>query len=256
MNHRTHARGAVVLVLTVGILVPLLIAKDKKPKEAFKISGYVGTSSTAVAPGMNVVLIDKATGKPVDSASTNFLGRYKFSDVKPGTYIIKCEKTMREVTVVAKDIRTDIDLSAPGGVMDYAKGAAQQASAQQAAAPGAAPSAGPSDPALQQAMAGEYYSYSGSTERKLMLCPSGTFFDSRESSYSGSFGTGQGGWGAASAGAGSGSYAIQGNQQSGTITFTYKGGKRSTARYQSTGERGCYSFDGTPFCYSGAARCQ
>jgi hypothetical protein len=254
MPQRAYAQAAFVILSVVAILtMPLLAAKEKKPKESFKVSGYVGTSSSAAAPGMNVVLIDKATGKPVDSVSTNFMGRYKFSDVKPGAYVIKCEKVMREVTVVAKDIRMDIDLSAPGGVMDYAKGAAQQAAT---ASSGAAPAAGPSDAGLQQAMAGEYYSYSGSTERKLMLCPNGTFFDSRESSYSGSFGTGQGGWGAASAGAGSGSYAIQGDQQSGTITFSYKGGKRSTARYRSTGERGCYSFDGTPFCYSGAARCQ
>jgi len=254
MTHRSRARGVLVLLSIVAIIaIPQLAAKEKKPKDSFKVSGFVGTSSMSAAPGVNVVLIDKATGQPVDSVSTNFMGRYKFSDVKPGTYTIKCEKVMREVTVVAKDIRMDIDLSAAGGVMDYAKGAADKAAASSS---GAAPPAGPSDPALQQAMAGEYYSYSGSTERKLMLCPSGTFFDSRESSYSGSFGTGQGGWGAASAGAGSGSYAIQGNQQSGTITFSYKGGKKSTARYQSTGERGCYSFDGTPFCYSGAARCQ
>ena len=250
MAHRTQVQGVLVLSLILGIIsLPLRAAKDKKPQEAFTVSGYVGTSSTAAAPGMNVVLIDKATGNPLDSVSTNFLGRYKFSNVKPSTYIIKCEKVTREVTVVAKDIRMDIDLSAPGGVMDYAKSAAQKA-------PGSAPPPGPSDPALQQAMAGEYYSYSGTTERKLMLCPSGTFFDSRESSYSGSFGTGQGGWGTASAGAGSGSYAIQGDQQSGTITFSYKGGKRTQAHYQSTGERGCYKFDGTPFCYSGAARCQ
>jgi hypothetical protein len=121
---------------------------------------------------------------------------------------------------------------------------------------GPAPNVGPSDPNLQRAMAGEYYSYSGSTERKLMLCPDGRFWDSRESSYSGSFGTDQGGWGAASQGGGSGSYAIQGNEQGGTITFSYKGGKRNQASFRSTGERGCYSFDGTTFCYSGAARCR
>ena len=98
---------------------------------------------------------------------------------------------MRDVTVVQKDIRLDINLSVPGGMMDYMKGAMRQQ--QQAGAP----SAGPSDPALMQGMAGEYYSYTGSTERKLMLCLNGTFFDSRESSYSGSFGTNRGGWGAA-----------------------------------------------------------
>ena len=243
-----HARRTFVFLSALAILGgPLLFAKEKKSGEGFKVSGYVGTSSTSAATGINVVLIDKAAGTPVDSVSTNFLGRYKFANVQPGTYIIKAEKVTREVTVIGKDIRMDIDLSAPGGVMDYMKGAMRQSSA---------PPAGPSDPALQQAMAGEYYSYTGSTERKLMLCPGGTFFDSKESSYSGSFGTNQGGWGAASQGGGSGSFAIQGSQQSGTITFSYKGGKRTQARYQSTGERGCYKFDGVPFCYSGAPRCQ
>ena len=121
---------------------------------------------------------------------------------------------------------------------------------------GPAPNVGPSDPNLLRAMAGEYYSYAGSTERKLMLCPNGTFWDSRESSYSGSFGTNQGGWGAASQGSGSGSYAIQGSVQDGTINFSYKSGKRSQSRFQCKSERGCCSFDGTTFCYSGAARCQ
>ena len=245
-NRRLRA-WAPILVLTV-FFAPSF-AKDKK--DSFKVSGYVGTSSTTAASGVNVVLMDKATGTAVDSVTSNFMGRYKFSDVKPGAYIVKCEKIMREVTVVAKDIRMDIDLSAPGGTMDYMKGAVEKA-----AADSAAPPTGPSDPSLQQSMAGEYYSYSGSTERKLMLCAGGTFFDSRESSYSGSYGTGQGGWGAASAGAGSGSFAIQGDTKGGTITFSYKGGKRAQVRYRSTGERGCYSFDGTTFCYSGAARCQ
>jgi hypothetical protein len=253
MRYRRQVLSAFVLSSVVLILVPLFAAKDKKAKDSFKISGYVGTSSTAVAPGMNVVLIDKETGKPVDSVSTNFLGRYKFSNVKPGTYVIKCEKVKREVTVVSKDVRMDIDLSAAGGVMDYGKAAREEMAT---SASGAAAPPGPSDPALQRAMAGEYYAFSGSTERKLMLCASGTFFDSRESSYSGSYGTNQGGWGAASAGRGSGSYSIQGNQQSGTIHFSYKGGKRLVSHYRSTGERGCYSFDGQTFCYSGAARCQ
>ncbi|MBZ5516277.1 MAG: carboxypeptidase-like regulatory domain-containing protein [Acidobacteriia bacterium] len=252
---RNHSRCAFALLLGLAVLsLPSLLAKERKGGEGFKISGFVGTSSTTAASGVNVVLIDKATGRPVDSVSTGVFGRYSFKNLTPGTYVVKAEKVVREVTVVGKDIRMDIDLSAPGGTMDYMKGAVQQQQRQQQQ--GNAPAAGPSNPGLQRAMAGEYYSYTGSTERKLMLCPNGTFYDSRESSYSGSFGTDQGGWGAASAGAGSGSYAIQGSEQSGTITFSYKGGKRSTARYQSTGERGCYRFDSTPFCYSGAARCQ
>jgi len=252
MTHVKHVRSGFVLMLTLVLFgSPLLYGKDKENRDGCKVSGFVGTSSTSAANGVNVLLINRATGTPVDSVSTGIFGKYTFKNVKPGTYIVKAEKVMREVTVVKKDIRMDIDLSAPGGVMDYMKGAMQQQQQQAGAAP-----AGPSDPALMQAMAGEYYSYSGSTERKLMLCPNGTFWDSRESSYSGSFGTNQGGWGAASQGGGSGSYAIQGNQQGGTITFSYKGGKQSQASFRSSGEQGCYSFDGTTFCYSGAARCQ
>ena len=249
MTHLKYVRRASVLLLTLVLLgLPLLPGKDK---DGYKVSGFVGTSSTSAANGVNVVLIDKATGTPVDSVSTGIFGKYTFKNVKPGSYLVKVEKIVRAVTVVQKDIRMDIDLSAPGGAMDYMKGAMQQQQQQGGAAP-----PGPSDTALQQAMAGEYYSYAGSTERKLMLCPQGTFWDSRESSYSGSFGTNQGGWGAASQGRGSGSYSIQGNEQGGTITFSYKSGKRSQTRFRSTGERGCYSFDGTTFCYSGPARCQ
>jgi len=253
MTHVKYFRCAFICLIAVVLFgLPELPGKDKSNKDSFKVSGFVGITSTSAANGVNVVLIDKVTGTPVDSVTTGFFGKYAFKNVKPGTYIVKAEKVMREVTVVQKDIRMDIDLSAPGGGMDYMKGAIEQQKKQQA---GAAPP-GPSDPALMQAMAGEYYSYSGSTERKLMLCPSGTFWDSRESSYSGSFGTNQGGWGTASQGGGSGSYAIQGSDQGGTITFSYKGGKRSQSQFRSTGERGCYSFDGTTFCYSGAARCQ
>ncbi len=263
-------RRVVSAVFVLGLLLLTAFPLDgRDKKDSFKISGYVGTSATAAAPGRNVVLVDKTTGRPVDSVSTNFMGRYKFKDVKPGTYLVQCEKVKREVTVISKDVRMDIDLSAAGGAMDYGKkGREELAAAVTAAASGqgsggsgggapAAP-AGPTDPQLARAMAGEYYAFGGSTERKLMLCPSGTFYDSRESSYSGRYGSSgdQGGWGAASAGRGSGNYSIQGNQQSGTIHFSYKGGKRLVSHYRATGERGCYSFDGQTFCYSGGARCQ
>jgi hypothetical protein len=257
MTHRQKYQSAFVLMSVVLLAIPFFAAKEKKPKDSFQIAGYVGTSSTSAAPNLNVVLIDKETKKPVDSVSTNFLGRYKFKDVKPGTYIVKCEKVEREVTVVSKDIRMDIDLSAEGGAMDYGKAAKEElAASASGAASGQAAPPGPSDPELQRAMAGEYYSYSGSTERKLMLCSNGTFFDSRESSYSGSFGTDQGSWGAASAGRGSGSYSIQGSQQQGTIHFSYKNGKRAVSQYRATGQPGCYSFDGQTFCYSGGERCR
>jgi hypothetical protein len=30
---------------------------------------------------------------------------------------------------------------------------------------------------------------------------------------------------------------------------------KSQVRYQATGEKGCYTFNGTTFCYAGAPRC-
>jgi hypothetical protein len=250
-----HAHNPLLVLLAVTLFFPLtLVAKEKKGEEGLKISGYVGTSSSTPASGVNVVLINKATGATVDSVSTGFLGRYKFSDVAPGTYLIKAEKVVREVVIVENNIRMDIDLSAPGGAMDYGKSAQAQATG------GATPSVGPGDPALLQAMAGQYYSYSGSTERKVTLCSDGTFISSSEwsASYSSrdSLGNDAGGGGAASQNRNSGSWSVQGNQQNGTITMGYRGGKTDQVRYESMGERGCYRFNGNPFCYSGAANCR
>ena len=135
MTHLKYVRRASVLLLTLVLFgLPLLPGKDKGNKDGFKVSGFVGTSSTSAANGVNVVLIDKATGTPVDSVSTGIFGKYTFKNVKPGTYIVKAEKVRREVTVVQKDIRMDIDLSAPGGEMDYMKGAMQQQQQQAGAA--------------------------------------------------------------------------------------------------------------------------
>ena len=122
----------------------------------------------------------------------------------------------------------------------------------------AAADAGPTDPALAQWIAGEYYSYEGSTERKLMLCPGGIFYDSRESSYSGtnydSLGAETSSYGAASASAGNGKWAIQGTRQSGTITFSYKGKGVQKVEYQVMADN-CIRIMGIQFCYAGKPRC-
>jgi hypothetical protein len=137
--------------------------------------------------------------------------------------------------------------------MDYSKSAAASASSQPAQP------AGPNDASLMQAMAAEYYSYSGSTERKVMLCPDGRYLNASESSYSGtssdSLGNQTLGWGAANQKSGSGRWVIQGTQQQGTITLSANDGSQSQVRYQSTGERGCYTFNGNTFCVSGRPRC-
>jgi hypothetical protein len=125
---------------------------------------------------------------------------------------------------------------------------------------GAQVAAGASDPQLMQQMAASYYSYSsagayrtGGTERKITLCPDGTYFSGAESGYSGGAGTG-GAWGTASQGSGSGTWRIQGNANEGTITMISRDGKPTNYRYRQCG-RGCYYFGNTKFAVSGSANC-
>ncbi len=227
--------------------------------KAYKVSGFVGQSTSAAAPNVVVTLIDEDSGEVVGSDGTNFLGKYTIKGVRPGVYILQVGKIQRRLAVKNKNVRLDIDLSAEGGMMDYMKtGINQMNEKNKGGGPGGSP--GPSDPQMAQAIAGEYYSYAGSTEKKIMFCPEGTFFDSSESSYSGtsadSLGNQTMAWGNASQNQGSGKWAIQGNAQSGTITLVYKSGKRVQVKYEAGPEKGCYKFDGTVFCYSGPARCR
>jgi len=232
--------------------------RAKSGTARFTISGYVGASSTSAAPRVNVVLYSEAEKKNIDSVQTNWMGKYTFKDVAPGTYAVKVGKISKEAVVVKRNLRLDIDLSSEDGTMDYAKAAAAAKAPSRTAQP--EPVSGPNDASLMQAMAAEYYSYSASTERKVMLCADGRYFNASESSYSGtssdSLGNQNMAWGAASQNRGEGRWSIQGNQQQGTIMLQDGDGSQSQVRYQSTGERGCFQFNGTTFCMSGPPRCQ
>jgi hypothetical protein len=254
------------LVLVVGFLA--LAEFGLAAEKGFKVHGYIysATSPTSTAAhGVTVVLINKETGATVDSATTGWTGGYNFKDVPPGTYVLKLDKFSRDITVVKKNVRTDFDLSQADGAYSpgrmFMEGMSKRVAAAAAGESGGpAPDVGASDPNLLRAMAGEYYSYSGETERSVTMCANGTFFGSSESSYSGtssdSLGNQTGAWGAANQKQSSGSWAVQGSLQSGTITLGYRGGKTEKVPYQTTGQRGCFRFNGTPFCYRSAGRCQ
>jgi hypothetical protein len=248
------------------LMTAALVFAGEKTK-TYKVSGFVGESSSQPASGVAVVLIDQGSGETVGTDETNFFGKYTIKEVPPGTYLLRVEKIERPVGVKDKNVRLDIDLSARTGTMDYAKTGIEMINRENeagkeaggpAGAPGGPP--GPSDPGMMQSMAGAYYSYSGSTEKKITFCPGGSFFDSSESSYSGkgydSLGNENLAWGNASQSQGSGQWSIQGNAQNGTITLRYKSGKQVNMKYTPGPEKGCYKFDGTLFCYSGPARCQ
>jgi hypothetical protein len=249
--------GILAVIAAVALAAPALFGQGKA--KVYKVSGFIGKSTSEAAPGVTVILVHKDSGEVVGTDQTNFFGKYTIKDVPPGVYVLQVEKVERTLAVKAKNVRLDIDLGAEGGMMDYMKtGINQMNEKNKGGGPGGSP--GPNDPQMAQTIAGEYYSYAGSTEKKIMFCPDGTFFDSSESSYSGvgtdSLGNQTMAWGNASQNQGSGQWAIQGNAQSGTITLVYKSGKRVQVKYKAGPEKGCYSFDGTTFCYSGPARCR
>lgn len=117
---------------------------------------------------------------------------------------------------------------------------------------------GPGDSSLMNYFAGKYYSYSSGstisggagTERQLMLCPNGQFYDSYEFSASGSD------WGGANSRQGAARWRIQGSKSQGIITIIRPDGRTEQVPYQVTGEDGVIFFNGIKFAYAGAPECR
>lgn len=230
-------------------------------KKGFSIKGFIGNSPTQAAPNTTVELLDANSGKVIDGMATNFFGKYKFSGLTPGVYILKVGAVQKKVYVKEKNVRMDIDLSAAGGTMDYAGHLIkeQQKSAPQkpgTASPGSPDK--PNDTTLAAQIAGTWWGYSGKTERKIGLCPDGSYMDYTESGYSGRSFDGGGNetmaWGSASQRGGTGTWVIQGDGQKGTIYVRYNNGTQATLNYQQCGELGCLLFNGHKLCRS-SARC-
>ncbi len=246
--------------LWAGLLAGVLMAAPAfGAKDTFNISGFVGRSSSEPASKVVVKLLDES-GKVLDMAQTGFFGRYKFEKLKPGLYILQVGEMKLEALLKNKDVRMDIDLSSKDGQMRYAKAEDVAAALSGAAAGGAAgPAPGPNDPQLMQTMAGSYWSYEGSTETKLMLCPNGSFFDSSESSYSGrssdSLGNQTMAWGTAGQSGSRGKWSVQGGQRQGTIQLVYQNGKTATVQFRAIDQQ-CYQFSSKTLCRTGPAQCQ
>jgi hypothetical protein len=240
------------------------IARDAPAKDSFKISGFIGNSTTEAAANVTVKLLDGDSGKVLDVVQTGFLGKYTFKDLMPGYYVIQAEAIKREVMVKTKDVRMDINLSSKDGSMQYAKpgdiaAAIGGITGGAAGAPAAGPAAGANDADLMQTISGVYWGYEGSTETSLTLCPNGTFSDASESSYSGrssdQYGNESLAWGTASQGGSRGNWRVQGNMQQGTIGLAYTGGSRADVRYQAI-DQICYKFGSKSLCRKGPAQCR
>jgi len=224
------------------------------PQTGFTISGYVGKTPTVPAPGETVLLIDGRSQQTIESAVSNFFGKYTFKGLLAGHYIIRVGKVNRDIFLRSDDIRLDIDLSAPDGKMDYMGHQLKEVEKK----PGGvkASPTGPNDQRLAAQIAGIWWGYSGSTERKIGLCPDGSYHDFSESGYSGrmhdSGGYQTGAWGAAGQRGGSGTWTIQGDTQQGTIYVRYNNGKETTLQYRQFGDVGCLLFNGNKLCRSSA----
>ena len=227
--------------------------------DGYNLTGFVGHSSTVPATGTPVALLDGTTGRTIATTQTDgVFGKYAFANLPPGTYRISAGKVARDVVISNQGVRLDIDLSALGGEMNYAKEGLNKMMNSGGKMP---VPAGPSDPALVQMIAGKWYSYSGGgygsmggTERRLTLCPSGVFFKNSESSYSGGAGT-AGAWGATGSGGGDGAWSIMGNPQQATLTISYRGGRAESMTVIACGD-GCVTINGVKYGYDGQANCQ
>ena len=125
---------------------------------------------------------------------------------------------------------------------------------------GAGTSSGSGNQQLMQQMAGSYYSFtsagpysSGGTERRVTLCPNGTYYSGSESGYSGGAGTGDA-WGSAGRQSGRGTWRVQGNVNQGTLTTIDSSGKATEYRYQRCGGD-CIYIGNTKFAVAGPANC-
>ena len=114
---------------------------------------------------------------------------------------------------------------------------------------------------LMQWIAGKYWSYSSSggysSERTVHLCPDGRYFDSAESSASGSSDNRATGsdWGVASQSQGVARWKIRGTRQQGMFTIIYPDGTSQEVAYQATGEQGVFLIEGRKYAYAGPPSC-
>lgn len=273
---------ALALVAALAAAAPAAFGQGKA--KVYKVTGFVGKSTTEAAPNVAVVLLDRESGEIVGTDRTNFLGKYTIKNVPPGVYALQVEKIERTLAVKNKNVRLDIDMSAEGGMMDYMKTGVNQINAEKKAAEaggaapggaaggageaagaggeaGAAAGGGATDASLMSYFAGEYYSFSSGstiygsagTERKMTLCADGLY---RDSSEFGGYGSGQ--WGAVNVqGSGAARWSIQGDKSQGTITVTYANGRTKRFNYRVlTKDGGEISFDGVKYAYAGAAKCR
>ena len=254
-----------ILLVTACVTVPFV---PDDPAKGYKIKGFIGKSTQEAASGELVTLVDANTGRKLDQVSSNFFGKYSFSQLPPGKYKVRVGQITRDVLLRNKSIRLDVDLSAPGGKMDHKKNAMTWLSKTLAAklqpsSTDSAGSGGSTGPVTRDAsgwpppyqkptgsvspddsspknllykFAGRWDSATSNTLHNIYLKPNGSFEDSYEAGYSGQFadqgGFQTGNWGTTGNEQAGGRWTIQGTLRQGTITLIHRNGKRTNYRYQ------------------------
>lgn len=112
------------LLLSLVILASACARPGVAPGDASKgyvVWGYVGVNSQQAATNQPVALIDKTSGQPVATASTDMMGKYVFAYHQPGQYVVQVGSVYMPVSIASVDQRLDIDLSNPTGAMNYAQ---------------------------------------------------------------------------------------------------------------------------------------
>jgi len=191
-----------------------------------------------------------------------FSGTYQRQQVKArgiGTFLPKGGGAFIVAMTVPDKFRSDLENAADAVAKSMESVTAQESMG----AKGAGGEAGPTDSGttqLMRQMAGVYYSFSsagpsssGGTERRVTLCPNGTYYSGSESSYSGGAGTG-GAWGSASQKSGRGTWRVKGNVNQGVLTTIDSSGKATEYRYQRCGGD-CIYIGNTKFAVAGPANC-
>ena len=249
--HMKTVTALIVLVFACGILSCSTAPPPGSLETGFTIHGYVGLGTTVPAMSRTLTLVNMDSQMAVANTTTNWMGKYAFSGLAPGHYLVKVEDKTVEVYLVSENYRLDIDLNSKDGVMKYGVAAIEKGSGAGQGSPGQPGG----DANLAQQMAGKYYSYTGGgtlsggggSESQIAFCPDGSFYESYESGY---YGSGQ--WGSASQSNATGSWSVEGSLQQGTITIRYQSGKTVNVQYQAGDEKGCYYFDQRIYCFNGA----
>ncbi len=246
MYQKTKLFTAIMLIVVLfGCMPPT----QGNLEAGFTIWGYVGNTATEPASNVMVLLVDGNSDKPIASKNSNFLGKYKFSGLRPGYYKIRISDKEIEAVITTENQRVDIDLSSETGTMNYASAAIKDIVGN--GKPGG-------DPELVKRFSGQWYSYSGAlsgggSENQMGLCSNGNYYESYEAGYYGSDASSA--WGSASESGNSGSWSIEGNVQRGTITIKYRNGSTSSIQYQqSNDDPQCYYFDNRLHCYNGVCK--